>query len=238
MAQLYVGTSGFAYASWKPDFYPAKLAAKGFLAHYASRLNTTEVNYTFRRIPSATTVARWVELTPERFRFSPKAPQKVTHFAKLRECGETMAYFHSILSGLGAKLGPTLVQLPPKSAKDGPLLVSFLESLPKGMRVAFEFRHPSWFDDEIMSHLRTHNAALCIAESADLTTPSIATTDFGYLRLRREDYTDLDLERWSAFLQRQEHAWEDVFVYFKHEELGVGPKFARQFLSLLPAPGG
>jgi len=230
---LWIGTSGFQYAEWKGTFYPEKLAAKDMLGFYAARFAATEINYTFRRIPSATTVAKWADLTPERFRFALKAPQKVSHFAKLRDCGETMAYFHKMTSPLGPKLGPTLVQLPPKFSKDAPLLLAFLESLPPGMRVAFEFRHASWFDDEVFAHLRTHNAALCIAESAELATPAVATADIGYLRLRREDYTVPDLERWAGFVQQQEGRWRDAFIFFKHEESGIGPKFAQEFTARL-----
>ncbi|MEA3212050.1 MAG: hypothetical protein QOE70_5107 [Chthoniobacter sp.] len=232
-SNVWIGTSGFQYPEWKGSFYPEKLAATKMLPFYAERLSTTESNYTFRSIPSPTTMTKWFSLTPEQFRFSFKAPQKVTHFARLRDCGETMAYFHTVVLGLSAKLGAVLIQLPPNFKKDAPLLLSFLESLPQAMRVAFEFRHDSWFDDEIFAHLRTHSAALCIAESEDLKTPRVATADFGCLRLRREDYSEADLARWADFLRAQERQWQEAFVYFKHEETGSGPRFAQSLMGML-----
>jgi uncharacterized protein YecE (DUF72 family) len=230
---FWIGTSGFQYPEWKGMFYPEDLPASKMLSYYAERFASTEINYSFRRIPSEAVIAKWITLTPERFRFSLKAPQKVTHFARLRECGETMACFHSIVLGLGDKLGPVLLQLPPNFAKDVPRLHSFLEELPKEMKVAFEFRHSSWFDDEVFEELRAHNAALCSAESEDLRTPSVATADFGYLRLRREDYTEANLADWAGYVRRQASQWSDAFVYFKHEKTGIGPKFGKRFTELL-----
>lgn len=229
----WIGTSGFQYPEWKGTFYPEDLAVSKMLAFYSARFSTTEVNYTFRAMPSAKTIERWSTGTPAQFKFSLKAPQKVTHFAKLRGCGDTMAFFGSRTSDLGEKLGPTLVQLPPSFKADAPLLTAFLEELPPGMRLAFEFRHASWFADEVFEALRTHNAALCLAESADFDTPRVATADYGYLRLRREDYTGAMLEPWRDFVLSQNGQWSDAFVYFKHEEAGVGPKFAQQFIEML-----
>ena len=165
----WIGTSGFQYPEWKGYFYPEKLPAAKMLPYYAERFQTTEINYTFRRIPSGKTIESWCELTPERFAFSLKAPQRVTHFAKLQNCGETLNYFFGIIQGLEDKLGPILFQLPPSFKKDARIINSFLEDLPDGVRAAFEFRHKSWFDDEIFESLRARNAALCIAESADLS---------------------------------------------------------------------
>ena len=181
----WIGTSGFQYPEWKGHFYPEKLPAAKMLPFYAERLQTTEINYTFRRIPSGKTIENWCELTPTRFAFSLKAPQRVTHFAKLQNCSDTLKYFFGAIQGLEDKLGPILFQLPPFFRKDAGILAAFLEELPDGVRAAFEFRHKSWFDDEIFASLRRHNAALCIAESADLSTPIEATANFGYLRLRR-----------------------------------------------------
>lgn len=226
----WIGTSGFQYPEWKGGFYPEKISVAKMLDFYAERFPTTEINYSFRRIPSTATVTRWVEGTPGNFRFTFKAPQKVTHFAKLRDCGEIMNYFHEIMLGLGEKRGAVLFQLPPNLEIDLPLLADFLESLTKEMNAAFEFRHASWFDDEVYSTLKKHNAALCLAESADLVTPREVTADFGYFRLRREDYKPADIADWAAFLRKQKSKWQDAFVYFKHEAKGVGPKFATQFL--------
>ncbi len=184
----WIGTSGFQYAEWKGNFYPEDLAASKMLPFYAERLATTEINYTFRRIPSATTIENWKKLTPENFRFALKAPQKITHFAKLRDCQDTLAYFFRIISQLGDRLGPVLFQLPPNFKKDAEVLSSFLRELP-AMRAAFEFRHESWLDETIFALLRERNVALCIAETEKLTAPTVVTADYGYLRLRREDYT-------------------------------------------------
>ena len=230
---LWIGTSGFQYPEWKGGFYPADLSVAKMLGYYSERFSTTEINYTFRQIPKETTVTKWVEGTPEHFRFTFKAPQKVTHFAKLKNCGETMAYFHQVMLGLGGKRGAVLLQLPPNSEKDAEVLEAFLKDLPEGMRAAFEFRHESWFNDEVYALLKKHNAALCLAESAELVTPREVTADFGYLRLRREDYSDEELEDWAAFVKKQKKRWGDVFVYFKHEEKGVGPVFAKKFKEMI-----
>jgi uncharacterized protein YecE (DUF72 family) len=229
----WVGTSGFQYVAWRGTFYPEKLAPAKMLPFYAERFPTTEINYTFYRIPNSKTIGTWDTSTPEHFRFGLKAPQKVTHMAKLRNCTEVLDIFQRVVSGLGSKLGPVLFQLPPNFKKDATLLNEFLSSLPAGLRVAFEFRHSSWFDDEIFAHLQNHSAALCLAESSDLATPRIATTDFGYLRLRREDYETVDIVRWAKFLEAQEEGWSHAFVYFKHEESGIGPQFAAQFMKEL-----
>jgi uncharacterized protein YecE (DUF72 family) len=228
----WIGTSGFQYAEWKGTFYPEDLPASKMLPFYAERLATTEVNYTFRRIPSATTIENWKKLTPENFRFALKAPQKITHFAKLRDCQDTLAYFFRIISQLGDRLGPILFQLPPNFKKDADVLSSFLRELP-AMRSAFEFRHESWLDEEIFALLRERNVALCIADTEKLAAPTVVTTDYGYLRLRREDYTVDDVERWADFVRQNKANWRDAFVYFKHEEAGIGPKLAGQMMESL-----
>ena len=229
----WIGTSGFQYAEWKGTFYPEDLSTAKMLPFYAERFSTTEVNYSFRRIPSPKTIQGWWDTTPERFKFSLKAPQKVTHFAKLKNCGDTMRYFCQVICDLEGKLGPVLFQLPPNFKKDAGVLGEFLNDLPAGLRAAFEFRNPSWFDDEVFALLKARNIALCIAESADLSTPILATADYGYLRLRREDYTDKDMERWAGAIREKEKIWPDVFVYLKHEESGMGPRLAKQLMELL-----
>jgi uncharacterized protein YecE (DUF72 family) len=230
---LWVGTSGFQYTEWKGTFYPEDLPAAKMLAFYAERLSTTEVNYTFHRIPSPKSIQNWWEGTPEHFKFSLKAPQKVTHFAKLRNCGDTLRYFYQVISDLEAKLGVVLFQLPPAFKKDAPLLGDFLNDIPSGMRAAFEFRHTSWFDDEVFELLKGKNVALCIADSETVATPWVATADYGYLRLRREDYQTEDVARWAEAIKGQSTGWSDAFVYFKHEESGIGPKLATQFREIL-----
>jgi uncharacterized protein YecE (DUF72 family) len=234
--QLWLGTSGFQYPEWKGKFYPADLSTGKMLAYYASRFTSTEVNYTFRRIPSANAVERWAAGTPEHFKFSFKAPQKVTHIRKLRDCAEVMEIFAGALSPMGAKLGAVLFQLPPTLKKDVALLEDFLPQIPAPIRGAFEFRHDSWFEDAVYDVLRRHGAALCLAESEDLSTPKEVTAGFGYLRLRREDYQKADLKKWADFVTARRLEWSDAFVYFKHEERAVGPEFAAQFLAMVP-PG-
>src|SRR6266567_228755 len=179
------------------------------LPFYAERFSTTEINYTFHRIPAPKTIDNWKTLTPDKFRFALKAPQKITHWSKLKDCADTLEYFCKVVTELGERLGPLLFQLPPTFKKDTDVLSSFLRELPD-MRAAFEFRHGSWFDDEIFDLLRMRNIALCIA-------------DYGYLRLRREDYTVTDVKSWSEFVCEQKSNWKDAFIYFKHEESGIGP---------------
>lgn len=202
------------------------------LGYYAGKFSTTEINYTFRQIPSGKTLANWVALTPAQFRFALKAPQKITHFQKLVGSADTLNHFWEVLKTLGEKLGPVLFQLPPFLKKDLPRLEDFLESLPKGMRAAFEFRHESWFADEVFSALKSRGAALCIADSENLTTPVVLTGDFGYFRLR-DQYGKLELKRWAEIILKQRTSLKEIFVYFKHEETGSGPEFAGQLIELL-----
>lgn len=231
--KVWVGTSGFQYTEWKGNFYPEDLPTAKMLPFYAERLSTTEINYTFHRIPAPKTIDNWKALTPTNFRFALKAPQKVTHWLKLRECADTLRYFHDVVSALCEKFGPVLFQLPPNFKKDNLVLGDFLNGLPQGMRAAFEFRHESWFDDQVFETLRTRSAALCIADTEKLETPKVATANWGYLRLRREDYSKTDIERWGEFVRKQGDSWKDVFIYFKHEEAGIGPKLALQMSEIL-----
>jgi uncharacterized protein YecE (DUF72 family) len=229
---FWIGTSGFQYAAWKGNFYPEDLPPAKMLAFYAERFSTTEINYTFHRIPAPKTIDNWKTQTLEKFRFALKAPQKITHWSKLRDCADTLEYFLKIAGGLGERLGPVLFQLPPNLKKDADVLSSFLRELPS-IRAAFEFRHDSWFDDEVFDLLESRNIALCIADTDALATPGKITADYGYLRLRREDYTKTDVVRWADFVREQEANWADAFVYFKHEESGIGPKLAQQMMELL-----
>jgi uncharacterized protein YecE (DUF72 family) len=202
------------------------------LPFYTERFSTTEINYTFHRIPAPKTIDNWKAQTPEKFRFALKAPQKITHWSKLRDCGDTLEYFCKVVTGLGQRLGPVLFQLPPTFKKDADVLSSFLREFP-AMRAAFEFRHDSWFDDQIFDLLKSRNIALCIADTDTITTPRKITADYGYLRLRREDYQATDIEAWAEFARQHESNWKDAFIYFKHEESGIGPKLAQQMLKLL-----
>jgi len=229
--KTWIGTSGFQYKEWKGSFYPEKLSLPKMLAFYAGEFNSTEINYTFRSFPSDKTIARWRDETPEDFRFSLKAPQRVTHFAKLRKCGDAMTEFRQATKGLGKKLGPVLFQLPETFRGDAVLLGEFLSGLPKGLSAAFEFRHESWFTDEVFETLAARNAALCLAESEELATPRIATADFGYLRLRRDAYTDKEIRDRADFVRAQE--WKETFAYLKHEDTAAGTGFARKLAAEL-----
>ncbi len=229
----WIGTSGFQYDAWKGNFYPEDLPARKMLSFYSEKFITTEINYTFHRIPSAKTIENWGKQTPAEFRFGLKAPQKITHFARLRNCADTVDYFYEVVSALGTRLGPVLFQLPPNLKKDAALLSEFAQALPPSMRAAFEFRHPSWLDDEVFALLRRWNNALCVADTEKLATPVVATADWGYVRLRREDYQSADVEKWANTLREQQTTWSDAYIYFKHEESGIGPKLAAELQQLL-----
>ena len=230
--KFWIGTSGFQYKEWKGNFYPEDLPAAKMLPFYAERFSTTEINYTFHRIPATKTIDNWKAQTPEKFRFALKAPQKITHWSKLRDCADTLEYFCKVAGGLGERLGPVLFQLPPTFKKDVDVLSSFLRELPE-MRAAFEFRNESWFDQEIFERLRSRNIALCIADTDTIATPKEITANYGYLRLRREDYQTIDIECWAEFVRQQRANWQNAFIYFKHEESGIGPKLATQMMELL-----
>jgi uncharacterized protein YecE (DUF72 family) len=232
LMNVWIGTSGFQYLEWKGNFYPEDLPTAKMLPFYAERFATTEINYTFHRIPAQKTIENWKAQTPSKFRFALKAPQKITHWSKLRDCADTLEYFLKVAGGLGERLGPILFQLPPAFKKDADVLSSFLRELPS-ISAAFEFRHDSWFDDEIFDLLESRNLALCIADTDAIATPKKITADYGYLRLRREDYTEKDVKLWSEFVREKNATWKDAFVYFKHEESGIGPKLAKQMVKLL-----
>lgn len=220
MGRVHAGTSGWAYASWKPDFYPANLSAPKFLNYYASRLNSVEVNYTFGNIVDEELLQRWVQATPPDFQFAVKAHRHITHNKRLRGAARITKAFLASLEPLrkANKLGPVLFQLPPNFKCDLGRLRKFLKYLPPGIRFAFEFRHPSWFCEEVYAALRKAEAALCQAECEDLVTPEVATADFHYLRLRKKNYSAKAVAQKVRKLARA----ADVHVYFKHEDAPEG----------------
>jgi uncharacterized protein YecE (DUF72 family) len=224
MATLYAGTSGFAYTAWKPAFYPAKLPANQFLKHYAGRLNCVEINYTFRRLPSASTLESWVAATPPGFVFAVKANMRITHILRLKNAAEATELFFQKIDPLrtSRRLGPVLFQLPPAMKCDAALLSSYLELLPEGLRYAFEFRHPSWLCDEVYNALRARNISLCVAESEKLEVPEVITADFVYYRLRKPDYTEADIDAFAARSQELLATGRDLYLMFKHEETPEG----------------
>jgi len=230
MPQLYTGTSGFAYPSWKPRFYPANLSDKKFLEHYASRLNFVEINYTFRRLPAATTLENWVKATPAGFRFACKANMRITHILRLKDVSSALDLFLRSIDPLRSarRLGPILFQLPPNLKADMTLLNDFLVLLPNDLRFTIEFRHASWLTDAVYQALTRQNISLCLAESERLEVPEVITADFIYYRLRKPEYSEEErkciAERARELLQQG----KDLYLFFKHEETPEGALYAEE----------
>ena len=228
---LHVGTSGYSYKEWKAAFYPKDLPATQMLRYYGERFPAVEINSTYFGMPKAAVLEQWADEVPAGFRFAFKAPRQITHLQWLKDKDQLLSTLVDVVGTLGERLGPLLFQLPATAKKDASRLRAFLTLVPLQQRVAFEFRHPSWFDEEIYGLLRDHHAALCIADVDDgLEVPFVATTDWGYLRLRRLDYDDAALKIWMKRIQEQ--AWRDAFVFFMHEDQANGPRFAQQLLDL------
>jgi uncharacterized protein YecE (DUF72 family) len=237
--QVLAGASGYSYKPWKGVFDPKELPDADMLGFYAKRLPTVEINNTFYRLPKATVLEGWQACTPANFRFVLKASRRITHIQRLKETSELTDYLFKTADSLGPKLGPILFQLPPNLKKDLDRLQRFLASIAAERTIALEFRHESWLEDDVFDALRAHNAALCLAdieggsEDADL----VPTADWGYLRLRRDDYADADLVSWLARIRAQ--PWSTAYVFFKHEDAGAAPRLAGRLLRLMdevPAP--
>jgi uncharacterized protein YecE (DUF72 family) len=230
----WVGTSGFAYGEWKGSFYPEDLPDREMLSYYGSQLNSVEINNTFYRMPTVKSLGAWAVQVPERFSFVLKASRRITHQKKLRDAGEDLDYLVTTASELGARLGPILFQLPPYLKKDMPLLRDFVALLPEGVRAAFEFRSSSWFEDEVYETLSERDLALVVADAGNEKLPPVivGTAPYGYARLRREEYGADDLRAWAEELSAPE--WEDLYVFFKHEDAGAGPRLARRFADMVP----
>jgi len=231
MASLFAGTSGFAYPTWKPDFYPPKLPAKDFLKHYATRLNAVEINYTFRQLPKTATLENWIQATPEGFTFVCKAHQRITHIMRLRESEFTEVFFKAI-DPLRAtrRLGPVLFQLPPNLKADLATLTAFVEKLPPDIRCAFEFRNASWLVDDVYRLFEKHGIALCLAESDKFEVPEVLTAGFVYVRLRKEDYSPEERAAIAERMRGMLAAGRDVYVFFKHEDTPAGAMYAEELL--------
>jgi uncharacterized protein YecE (DUF72 family) len=232
----WIGTSGYNYPEWRGSFYPPKLPAGQMLPYYAERFDSVEINASFYRMPTEQAVQGWSEATPERFRLTLKAPKRITHIARLRDCADAVARFTQVAATLGPKLGVLLFQLPPYLRKDCALLAAFLPLLPQQLRTAFEFRHASWFDEEVYALLAERHCALCIADSDKLSTPVRVTASYAYFRLRDEGYTTEDIARWGRVITDLPQSCRETFVYFKHEESGKGPEFARLLMQELGLP--
>jgi uncharacterized protein YecE (DUF72 family) len=230
--KLYAGTSGFAYASWKPDFYPEKLPSTKFLSYYATRLNTVEVNYTYRRLASAATFEKWIAETPDGFMFLPKAHMKITHVLKLEDAEEFTRVFLESLNPLrdAGRLGPILFQLAPSFKIDRERVARFVALLPRGLQTAFEFRNASWFDETVYEVLRQANVALCLAENESFETPHVLTADFVYMRLRKPDYTESELGSIAYRVEQYRANAYPTYAIFKHEETPAGALNAERLL--------
>jgi uncharacterized protein YecE (DUF72 family) len=228
---LCVGTSGYSYKEWKGKFYPKDLPARQMLPFYGACFRAVEINSTFHGTPKAAVVEGWAEAVGGDFKFALKAPKQITHLKRLENAGDLVADLLEAAAALSEHQGPVLFQLPPTWKKDMSRLRAFLAQLPSRRCAAFEFRHPSWFDDEVLGLLGDHRAALCVADAeGDLKVPLVATADWGYLRLRRDDYSDTELETWVKWVQKQN--WRSAFVFFKHEEQGKGPRMAQRLMEL------
>jgi uncharacterized protein YecE (DUF72 family) len=236
MASVFAGTSGFAYPSWKPDFYPPQLPQKEFLHYYATRLNAVEINYTFRRLPSATTLENWVTATPAGFVFALKAHMRITHLLRLKEAEFTEVFFRAIDPLRAARrLGPVLFQLPPNFKAEIGTLAAFLEKLPADIRCAFEFRNRSWLIDEVYGLLEKHGVSLCLAESDKLEVPRVLTANFVHARLRKPDYSAAEIAEIGERVRNLTEGGRDVYAFFKHEETAAGALYAEEILSLFRA---
>jgi uncharacterized protein YecE (DUF72 family) len=232
---LWVGTSGYAYPEWRGSFYPEKMQTAKMLPYYAERFPTVEINNTFYRMPNAKLLEGWSAQTPEHFRLTLKAPQRITHQKRLRDCADDVKYFLEVAATLGPKLGAILFQLPPYLRINVEVLDGFLEMLPAGLCAAFEFRHKSWLEPDVFSRLKAKGLALCIADSESFSTPVEITAGYAYFRLRDEGYQPQDIERWAQVIRERTADCSEVFVYFKHEEAGIGTEFAQQLIKHLSA---
>ena len=230
---IWVGTSGYNYPEWKGSFYPRDLAAAKMLPYYAARFPTVEINYTFYRMPNEQLVAGWAAQTPSPYKLTLKAPRRITHDSRLKNCGELLKGFCHVAGTLGDKLGALLFQLPPTAKKDLALFDAFIDDLPPNVRAAFEFRHPSWLAEDVFERLARKNLALCVADSEKMSTPVQITADYAYFRLRDEGYGDADIAKWTEAAKQAAATAKDVFVYFKHEDEGKGAAFGQQMMALL-----
>ncbi|HKR36312.1 MAG TPA: DUF72 domain-containing protein [Steroidobacteraceae bacterium] len=232
---LWVGTSGYAYPEWRGSFYPEKMQTAKMLPYYAERFPTVEINNTFYRMPNAKLLEGWSAQVPERFKLTLKAPQRITHQKRLRDCADDVKYFLEVAATLGPKLGAILFQTPPYLRMSLEVLDGFLAMLPDGLCAAFEFRHKSWMEADVFDRLRAKGLALCVADSESFSTPVEITAGYAYFRLRDEGYQPPDIERWAQTIREKTAGSSDVFVYFKHEEAGIGTQFAQQLIQHLSA---
>jgi uncharacterized protein YecE (DUF72 family) len=234
---IWVGTSGYQYPEWRGSFYPERYPESQMLAFYTRHFDTVEINYTSYQFPTEKSIAGWLSGAPDGFKYAPKVPRKVTYGPAALKAAGPMQMFLSRINGLGDKLGPVLMQLPPGFARDDTVLDALVSAVPSGTNMHIELRDPSWHHDQVFETLRAHGVGLCISDSEELVTPVVYTSDVAYFRLRHEGYQPADLERWAeAVRSRHAESGHDVFAYFKHEGTGSGPRFARELKRLLGLP--
>lgn len=229
--KFWVGTSGYSYKEWKGNFYPEDLPDKEMLAYYSQQLQAVEINNTFYRMPKTEMLEKWADKVPKDFRFILKGSRKISHMKRMKECEEEVDYLYKTAKVLSEQLGAILFQFPPYLRKDLPRLENFIKLLPEDAKTAFEFRHESWFDDEIYDCLRDKSCALCFSDTEDnMVNVLVSTAPWGYLRLRKQNYGQMELEEWMKKITVQ--SWDEAFVFFKHEDEGAGPKLAKEFIEL------
>lgn len=226
--KLHAGASGYSFKEWKGVFYPDKCKAEEMLPYYSERISTVEINNTFYRMPQPAVLEGWVKCTPPHFRFAVKASRRITHMSRIKDsAAEPVGFLYRALESLGEKRGPVLFQLPPNLAKDLPRLEAFLAMLPKHHRAAIEFRNDSWLDDDVYAALQAAGAALVLSEREDSSAPALVeTADWGYLRLRLENYSDADLAHWAEWVQGT--GWKETYAYFMHEP--TAPAYAQALM--------
>ncbi len=230
--KLHIGTSGFGYKEWKGKFYPEKINPKAMLRFYSERMDTVEINNTFYHMPTRAMLESWMGQVPDDFIFAIKAPQKITHLKQLRNVEEDMEYLFQTISLLGKRLGPVLFQFPKSFRPDGALLASFLELIPRNLSCAFEFRNAGWTGREYLDLLANKKFSLCMTDTDEKPVNEIIrTAHWGYLRLRRSDYTDKDLSAWIKKIRSQK--WDEAFIYFEHEDKARGPEYAMRFREMV-----
>ena len=236
---LYIGTSGWHYPHWREILYPAGMGTDQWLAHYAGRFASVEVNSTFYRFPDPGAVATWADRTPATFRFSVKAPRGITHFKKLKNCSQPLAEFFAHLAPLGERLGPVLFQLPPRWRCNPARLAAFLEDLPVEFRYAFEFRDPSWETEQIWDLLERFGVAFCICDLGGRSSPRVTTTEYVYIRLHgpgqpyADNYSPTILQGWVSAIRGWLRNGKDVYCYFDNDASGYAVKNASQLQRLL-----
>ena len=242
MSDLWIGTSGWTYDSWRGVFYPAELPKKSWLSWYGAKLSSAEINGSFYRTPSIEAVRAWREQTPQQFLFAWKASRFITHWKRLTaKCESSIELMETRLAALSPKVGAVLFQLPARFPRDRERLAQFLEMLPSGHRYAFEFRHDSWYDDDIYELLHTHDVALCLSDHHQAPAPWEVTARHVYVRGHgptgryKDHYPDTTLRAWARDIRKWKRQRRIVFVFFDNDQKSAAPLDAMRLVAMLPA---